>query len=45
MAIARIVSGTLSLPVIPILFGPLGVSLNILVLARGERGMGTIAMW
>ena len=45
LAIAGIVSGAVSLLVIPILFGLLGVLLGILGIARGERRLGTIAMW
>jgi hypothetical protein len=44
LAIAGIVSGAISFLVIPILFGPLGVLLGILGLARGERRLGTIAI-
>ena len=44
LAIAGIVSGAVSFLVIPILFGPLGVLLGILGLARGERRLGTIAI-
>ncbi|MDP8972461.1 MAG: hypothetical protein M3N45_04625 [Actinomycetota bacterium] len=44
LAIAGIVSGAVSFLVIPILFGPLGVLLGILGLARGERRLGTVAV-
>lgn len=44
LAIAGIVSGAVSFLVIPILFGPLGVLLGILGLARGERRLGKIAI-
>lgn len=44
LAIAGIVSRAVSFLVIPILFGPLGVLLGILGLARGERRLGTIAI-
>ncbi len=44
MAIAGIVSGAISFLIIPILFGPLGILLGILGLARGERRLGTIAL-
>jgi hypothetical protein len=44
LAIAGIVSGAISFLVVPILFGPLGVLLGILGLARGERRLGTIAI-
>jgi hypothetical protein len=44
LAIAGIVSGAISFLVIPILFGPLGILLGILGLARGERRLGTIAI-
>ena len=44
LAIAGIISGAVSFLVIPILFGPLGVLLGILGLARAERRLGTIAI-
>lgn len=44
LAIAGIVSGAVSFLVIPILFGPLGVLLGVLGLARGERRLGTVAV-
>jgi hypothetical protein len=44
LAIAGTVSGAISFLVIPILFGPLGILLGILGLARGERRLGTIAV-
>ena len=44
LAIAGIVFGAISFLIIPILFGPLGVLLGILGLARGERRLGTIAI-
>ena len=44
LAIVGIVSGAVSFLVLPILFGPLGVLLGILGLARGERRLGTIAI-
>ena len=44
LAIAGIVSGAISFLIIPILFGPLGILLGILGLARGERRLGTIAL-
>jgi hypothetical protein len=44
LAIAGIVSGAVSFLVLPVLFGPLGVLLGILGLARGERRLGTIAI-
>ena len=44
LAIAGIVSGAVSFLVLPILFGPLGVLLGILGLARGERRLGTTAI-
>ena len=44
MTIAGIVSGALSFLVIPIHFGPLGVLLGILGLARAERTLGTVAI-
>jgi hypothetical protein len=44
LAIAGIVFGAISFLVIPILFGPLGVLLGILGLARGERRLGTVAI-
>ena len=44
LAITGIVSGAVSFLVVPILFGPLGVLLGILGLARGERRLGTIAI-
>jgi hypothetical protein len=44
LAIAGIVCGAVSFLVLPILFGPLGVLLGLLGLARGERRLGTIAI-
>ena len=44
LAIAGIICGAVSFLVIPILFGPLGILLGILGLARGERRLGTIAI-
>lgn len=44
LAIAGIVCGAVAFLVIPILFGPLGVLLGILGLARGERRLGTVAI-
>ena len=44
LAVTGIVFGAVSFLVIPILFGPLGVLLGILRLARGERRLGTVAI-
>jgi hypothetical protein len=43
-AIAGIGSGAVSFLVIPILFGPLGILLGLLGLARGERRLCTMAV-
>jgi len=44
LAVAGIVSGAISFLVSLLLFGPLGVLLGILGLARGEWRLGTIAI-
>jgi len=43
-AIAGIISGVVAVFLIPILFGPLGVVLGIVGLARGSRGPGIAAI-